>query len=177
VGVVASCLSLTVLVTAVSAGETGGFMACGQVESDANRLACYDRVYTSRLQADSAEEITAQPKDDDSLASVEPAPVAEQASELAAVEQARAEAAFGFPRSTYPDEIKTLRSRVVRFEQNSRKMMLFYLENGQVWIQSESRRFLTPDEPVTAEIAPGMFGAFFLTLEGKKQRIKVKRIR
>lgn len=152
-------------------------MACGQVESDADRLACYDRVYDSRLQADSAEESAAQPGGDYNIAPVEPAPVAEQASEPAAVEQAQAEAAFGFPRPTYSDEIKTLRSKVVRFEQNSRKMTLFYLDNGQVWMQSESRRFLMPDEPVTAEIIPGMFGAFFLTLEGKKQRIKVKRIR
>lgn len=157
--------------------ESGGFMSCGHIAADQERLACYDGVYERFLQAKEVEKSHDPLQGEAELAVVKPAPVADDAPESEAIEQARAEAVFGFPRSTYPDEIEILQSRVIKFGQSSRGRIIVYLENGQVWLQAENRRVLVPDELLMAEIRPGMFGAFFLTLEGKKQRIKVKRIR
>jgi hypothetical protein len=178
-GALFAMISMTVLAAPASAWATGSFMDCGPIENDDERLACYDRVYE---QATGTGETSVQPEPAPQQPAADaapagPAPVTEDATDDVAIEQARAEAAFGFPRATYPDELEVLSSEVIRFSRNSRNQVLAYLENGQVWAQSDNKRVRTPEAPVTAEIAPGMLGAFFMTFEGKKQRIKVKRIR
>lgn len=176
-GTLVACTLLMSSSMAISAEKTGSFMDCGPIEDDAERLACFDRAYDSRLQGQSNEDTPALLDAEFSATPIEPAPIADDPSGTQAIEKAQAEAVFGFPRPTYPDELEVLESRVIKFDRTSRNQLLFYLENGQVWIQSQTRSYQVPDEPLLATITPGVFGAFFLTLEGRKQRMKVKRIR
>lgn len=55
---------------------------------------------------------------------------------------------------------------------------VFELENGMVWRQDESgrRRFQPVQNPVVV-IEPGLLGAWYLKVEGRKRRVRVERIK
>ena len=55
---------------------------------------------------------------------------------------------------------------------------VFELENGMVWRQAESdrRRFQPVQNPVVV-IKPGLFGAWHLTVEGQKRKVRVERVK
>lgn len=55
---------------------------------------------------------------------------------------------------------------------------VFELENGMVWRQDERdrRRFQPMQNPVVV-IKPGLLGAWYLTVEGQKRKVRVKRIK
>lgn len=55
---------------------------------------------------------------------------------------------------------------------------VFELENGMVWRQAERdrRRFQPMQNPVVI-IKPGLFGAWYLTVEGQKRKVRVERIK
>jgi hypothetical protein len=54
---------------------------------------------------------------------------------------------------------------------------LFYLENGQVWKQSEAAKFSVRLENPAVRIEKGLLGAYFLSVEGYGSRVKVKRLK
>lgn len=167
-------ISSSALAQATSTEPLGDFMHCGKIVSDTNRLACFDDAYTARTQG--VPETKAD--QETGLISTEEAvvPISQPDTKQESIAQAAVEAGFGFPRPADPDALKGLRKPVTRVDRNSRNMLLIYLENGQVWVQSESRSHLTPELPLVAEIKPGKFGGYFLSFEGWKQRMKVKRI-
>src|SRR5690606_27293797 len=54
----------------------------------------------------------------------------------------------------------------------------FSLENGQVWRQAQDDRFVVPDmENPAVTIEKGLFGAYFLKVEGYGSRVKVRRVK
>lgn len=53
----------------------------------------------------------------------------------------------------------------------------FELENGQVWRQTRGDRFDSrPMENPEVEITPGVFGAWYLRVEGYNRRVPVERV-
>jgi hypothetical protein len=54
---------------------------------------------------------------------------------------------------------------------------VFKLENGMIWVQADKDKFYARDlENPIAEIKPGMFGTWYLSIEGYGSKCKVKRI-
>jgi hypothetical protein len=53
--------------------------------------------------------------------------------------------------------------------------MIFQLQNGQMW-QVVEGEYWVPTQPAGKKVTvvPGMFGSFFLEIEGVRQRVKVK---
>jgi hypothetical protein len=166
--------SLTALLP-VCAAASGEFMDCGLIESDVERLACYDEAYrNSTARAADASTLANEQAGNDEANGASPGATVQPGDQKSG---SKAEAEFGLPKTADPDELQVLRSPVERVAKNSLGRNVFYLENGQVWVQTESRTMRLPEDPAIAEITPGRFGGFFLALEGWKQRIKVKRVR
>ena len=53
----------------------------------------------------------------------------------------------------------------------------FELANGQIWRQAEEDTFVTNKTDPTVQIKRGMFGSYFLSLEGYGSRVKVERVK
>lgn len=54
----------------------------------------------------------------------------------------------------------------------------FELDNGMVWRQAEAGQFAMPaTENPQVTISPGMFGAWYLSVEGYSRRVRVERVR
>ena len=54
---------------------------------------------------------------------------------------------------------------------------VFYLENGQVWKQTQRDKFAVRLEDPVVTIEKGLLGAYFLSVEGFGSRVKVKRLK
>lgn len=54
---------------------------------------------------------------------------------------------------------------------------LFRLDNGQLWKQSQRGKFVINVEDPVVTIEKGLFGAYFLSVEGYGSRIKVERLK
>jgi hypothetical protein len=164
---VAVALGLFSFLQPVAVNGDPAFTACGRIENDGERLACYDSAYRASLEA-SGEKASVP----DGLA----APVSDAPTPGAKVRNEGAEQRFGLPRPPDPDALDVLESRVDRLAETSQGRAAFYLQNAQVWVQDESRRLHIPEPPFDVRISPGRFGGFFMTLEGGG-RIKVKRLK
>lgn len=154
------------------AAENSDFMKCGQLFTKSERLECYDAVYSARIRG------VAPPPNEPASAtsSVVVSPPA-QTTAPPATDVAAAESKFGFPQPA-EEGLQEIRSPVKKVAvNNQKKRLVFYLENGQVWEQAEGRQFVVPDEPVVAVITPGMWSSYHLSFEGRKQWVKVKRIK
>lgn len=54
----------------------------------------------------------------------------------------------------------------------------FELDNGMVWRQAEADQFAMPaTENPQVTVSPGMFGAWYLSVEGYSRRVRVERVR
>lgn len=143
-------------------------MDCGRLTSDEERLACYDAVHAARLGGEPTQPARPDP--------AQSSPAAD--SRAGPADVAAAEAGFGFPQPATRSELEELRSPVVKVGVNAAtKRYIFHLENGQVWEQAEGRNFVVPDEPLVAVISPGLWSSFRLSFEGRKQWVKVRRIK
>jgi hypothetical protein len=71
--------------------------------------------------------------------------------------------------------------RTQRFGKTARGKALFILENGQVWrqIDGDSTDVWAPARGVKMKvtISTGIFGSYNLTIEGRKELIKVNRLK
>lgn len=73
----------------------------------------------------------------------------------------------------------TIKSRIVDIsEGRTGRRTTFKLENGMVWRQDESGTYPMPKtENPEATISPGMFGSWYLSVDGYNRKVRVKRIR
>ena len=54
---------------------------------------------------------------------------------------------------------------------------VFKLENGMIWVQADNdKHYVKPMENPETKISPGMFSAWYLTVEGSNQKCRVRRI-
>jgi len=78
-----------------------------------------------------------------------------------------------------PDGLKEVTLVVDRVVKTNRGRYRFYLENDQVWYQTDSEKILRPrkndDGQITVDIRKGSFGGFFLQVNGKGRAIRVRR--
>jgi hypothetical protein len=74
------------------------------------------------------------------------------------------------------DGEEILRAKIVKIEKDSRSLMTFTLDNGQVWRQTEVSR-LRIKVGETVEIEPGRFSGYFLSSVNNNRSTNVKRIK
>lgn len=74
-------------------------------------------------------------------------------------------------------EPKELISRIIGNFRGWRGNTIFNLENGQVWQQIESDKFVVNLEDPVVTIRKGLVGTYFLKVEGFGSRVKVKRLK
>lgn len=141
---------------------------CRAIENDYERLSCYDRINielaTISNAAPTASIIRQTP---DSSAPDANGPDPET---------------FGLPTPTTTNsengDQQSVRIVITSFAKNPHGEILFYTSNGQVWQQKDNTRvFLRQGESPSATISQSSFGGYRLKIDGKRPKIRVKRIR
>lgn len=135
---------------------------CRAIGDDAQRLACYDAISVGET----------------GTASAPPIPVA--ANQAAPAPEPAPAAQFGLERKVQAKqeaEVTNIESTIAGRVDGWRGSTRFTLANGQVWqIADGSQGFYRLDNP-RVEIRRGLFGSFYMKLEGANHAPKVKRLK
>jgi len=145
---------------------------CAAIESPDERLACFDAAYRSGTEAPPATE--SEPVDrgaaEPAASVVVPAAAAAGAARVATP----SEADFGIEKPKSETEGESMVSGIAAVSRDGYDKLIFELDNGQVWRQTEYKRFLVKPGQV-AEIRHGSFGSYKLYIQGKKSWTRVRR--
>lgn len=156
--------------------------SCAAMEDPAERLACYDAL-AGHVSADTTKAGETAPDAVDPEASgvdVIDSAVPAVKPAVTAVEPAPdAEAVFGFERKKKSEEEHpdTLQIKWTRKEKDGFGKWIITMENGQVWRQTDSRRFSFVNPEQWVVISRGLLGSFFLGEPERNGSIRVKRIK
>jgi hypothetical protein len=161
---------------------TRSLESCASIEHPVERLACYD-ILAGRLPAESAKANEKAPKVVDSVASkvdviVPAAPaVAQTAPSVEPTPDAKVD--FGLehkqkPKEAQPDELKLKWTKKMK---DAYGKWIIFLENGQVWRQTENDLFDFNNSEQLVVISRGILGAFFLLEPDGDKRIRVMRVK
>lgn len=134
---------------------------CVAVDADTQRLACYDAVF-GRHTTVPADATTPQP----------PAAAATTAAHDFGAEQ--------LPRSATdkPQAPETIQAHIKGNFEGWAPKTRFTLDNGQIWQVADDRSvYSRPTMNPRVTLEKGMFGAYYLSIDGLNARAKVKRIR
>ena len=163
-GIVLFCVSNIAMADALASS----ILSCTKQIDDAQRLHCYDEVSQSLKTT----------KD----ALVPSAAVAQQPTIAPPAQiQSRQQTALvdGFGLSARPDpkdEVEKISAHVTNIDQDPFKKLVVSLDLGQVWQQTDgTRMYLREGDSVF--LTKGALGSFFLAVEGKNKRMRVKRIK
>lgn len=164
---------------ATALNDVAAARACAAVSDDGDRLDCYDRALrrTARAAAGSSPE-SAQPRQGAVPSPSRSAEAARgQADELPQA-QIRAPAASRTPATAFPggdrdDEPEEWLVTVVEVRTTTPNEALFVTNDGSVWRQTDSRRFLPLNVPFEAQIRPGALGSFFLVPTERGRAVRV----
>lgn len=143
---------------------------CAAIESPDARLACFDAAY--RSSAPEPEATEAAPVDSGPAAGEVVVPAAAAAGATQAMSPSEAE--FGLQKSRDETEGESLTSGIAAVGKDGYGKLIFELDNGQVWRQTEYKRFLAKAGQV-AEIRHGSFSSYKLYIQGKKSWTRVRR--
>lgn len=178
-----TCLIIAISIFAVSLPGRAAELTleiCAAIEDPVKRFACYDTL-AGRSPADQAKAAGTAPGATDQA---EPgagviAPAAPAVTQTApAVEPAPdEETAFGLedkPKADRPDELKFKWTRKMK---DAYGKWIIFLENGQVWRQTDTRRFDFTNPEQWVVVSRGFAGGFFLAEPGSRIRIRVKRVK
>ncbi len=164
------CLSIAAhaLPAAAQSDLRNQFQKCRLIESDAERLACFDAIGLDGPTANA-------PKAPAATADAKPAkaPKAEK-------EEFGAEDLRRYNADEDDEREQSITVALLEYGKNRRGKHFFVLDNGQVWRQTpaDTDRFYIPKrDNVNVVIERGLFGGHFLKIEGKSRRIRVQRIK
>lgn len=180
-----SSLIITISLLAVSlSGQaaTLSLESCSAIEGPIERLACYDML-AGRLPADTARASGTAPRAVDPVAPktdviVPAAPAVKQT--VPAVEPTPVtEAIFGLKDIQKSEEERPdkLQFKWAKKKKDAYGKWIIFLENGQVWRQTDGKRFNFVNSEQWVVISRGSLGSFFLGEPERKGRIRVKRVK
>ncbi|MEM8626714.1 MAG: hypothetical protein AAGF32_02130 [Pseudomonadota bacterium] len=178
---------------AVQADEPTTLAQCAELQDDAKRLACFDRLSRTdpvpppaapEAPADGTAPQAQDPMDTSASAStstVTAPPAAEPAPPPAAAprrQEPLTEEDFGLEQQRVAEAqvIDRITAGVIGGFQGWTERTVFELDNGQIWEQISSRHFnyAGPDRQV--EIRRAAFGSFFLSPVGLNSKVRVRRL-
>jgi len=154
------------------AGQSAeSWQACLQLTDDQARLACYD-AYVRRLSAREDPAVSAAQQEADFGKRPEAA-AKEQEPAMPAAEQ---EAEFGKPAKVAAEEIDQIQASITKVQVKSHGNRVLTLDNGQVWVQLDSRTVPRFREGDSIIIKRAVFGSFLLQPVDSNRTIRVKRL-
>lgn len=152
---------------------------CSNVENTLKRLVCYDQLsQQAKGYEDSQLPVVNRPAQSGQFSAPAIAGSA-PASQPPAVQQPAARSAednFGLPplKVVEQKQIDSLVATVTQKDKTLRGKLIFTLDNGQVWTQSDTESFLV-NVGDQVRIEKGLLGGHFLNVVSSKKRIRVKR--
>lgn len=168
---------LVMATMAAHADESEGWRRCASVDSDEERLACYDR---ESGRAGRSEDATEQPAPapppvatEDSITTDSGAKTEEKAAATEMPEDFGAEQVKGGESN---EQDRTAWATVTSCEKDGYNKYYFFLDNGQVWKQIDSDRLRVKGCDFRILITRDAFG-YKLQIDGKGQRTRVQRVR
>lgn len=156
--------------------------SCAAIEDPVERLACYDTL-AGRLPADTAKASGTAPSAVDPVAPktdvIVPAGPAVTPTVPAVESTPDAEALFGLEHKQKPGEerLDELQLKWTKKKKDAYGKWIITLENGQVWRQTDSRRFNFGNSEQWVVISRGILGSFFLGEPERNGGIRVKRVK
>lgn len=152
-------IGLCVVIGGISRVAWGGdsLAACAEVPEDAERLACYDRL-AGRISMNGSMEVATVPAGIVSTAmAVDPVAAAEAAAPAVPVHSA---ADFGLPMQLIQERnsvgrVESINAHVTAVTTNASGRFVVELDNGHVWVQTETDTYpnLKSGDPVTIKRA------------------------
>lgn len=161
--------------------------ACNAIESDAERLACFDGLLTSKAPVAPVEPVepvvpveSVTPVEAVVPAAAAPAASPEPAADVAApppaTESLGAETLRHKEREAEDKEEVRATATVTRCGESAEGRYLFYFSNGQVWKQSKQERLHFRDCNFDVTITKDFFG-YKMQQVGEKRRIRIRRLK
>ena len=148
---------------------------CASIGDASARLACYDGLSGRQMPASAAPGASLDPSIDSSAAErsvVEPSVVQPSANKPLA--DPNSETVRGNTDDRY--ETISIRATVTKCRQDDNKKYYFYLENGQVWKQSDRKRLKYEDCNFDVTITKDFFGSK-MRQDGEDRRVRVTRVK
>lgn len=168
---------------APAVGAEPDLSECVKEQSDAARLACFDRVAQGAAESDQPAPAATKTQEPPAAAaeSSQPAP---PATEPGASPEGEAEAIdnFGMNRNvaeandTAPPELDEIQVAIVDIETLRSGKRVFTLDNGQVWMEQSVAKSLRLKPGDEVRIKAGVLGSFKL-LDANRRSTRVERIR
>ena len=159
---------------------TQSLKRCAAIDEPAERYACYDTL-AGRSTADTTKAGGTAPVVAAPVASradvVVPAAPAAAPTVPAAKPNPNAEDAFGLEPKPEKDRPDKLKLKWTRKEKDLHGKWIIFMENGQVWRQTDTRRFLFENPEHRVIISHGFGGGFILGEPESHLRIRVKRVK
>jgi hypothetical protein len=161
---------------------TRSMESCATIEHPVERLACYD-ILSGRLPDNTTKANDTTPKAVDSMASkvdvIVPAAPAVAQTTPSVEPTSDAKVDFGLehkqkPKEEQRDELKLKWTKKMK---DAYGKWIIFLENGQVWRQTENDRFDFNNSEQLVVISRGILGAFFLLEPDGNKRIRVMRVK
>jgi hypothetical protein len=175
--------AIPVLSTAQQSNDETILRGCATIDDDGLRLSCYDQV----LRPVKADEHPVRPGTSDKREQVEsavftepqPAPQVQSdqpavAAEAVTEEKLVAEEKFGL-KEKQPREAVSVAVTVKAIKKNLADRFLYTTEDGQVWVQIDTRRVRYDEVPFIAEIRSASLGSFYLRPESGGVSVRVRR--
>ncbi|HZF28813.1 MAG TPA: hypothetical protein VE907_06835 [Gammaproteobacteria bacterium] len=173
--------------------------SCAQIESNVDRLACYDRAFPPASAAapkpaaaaapaaparslpeaepaDGASHVATEPRAEPRGArgsAAQPAPEPPAPAVPAATATARAAPAPAQAAQVDADVVPIIIVNVR--DTPGRNAKVFTADNGTIWVQTDSAALNVPETPFNAQIKKGMVGSFFLVPTNKGRAVRVRR--
>lgn len=147
-------------------GVADGLRKCSLVEDPGARLACFDSLNGRPMPPPKEQQAPGVP--------VEPADT--QVPVKAAGVKAPVEAVAAAATANDTQDAPMLRGRVTRCDKNISDQVVFYLDNGQVWRQSNHKRLSFRNCDFDVTFSKGVLG-HTMKLEGGERTVRVRRIK
>lgn len=161
-------------------GSDAAWRECRAVTDSAARLACYDALVDQFPKPAAADAVSASPSAPAGVAepavqAIAPQPSVAAPTPVVAATQTPAE--FGLERQAQQAQIESIQSRIVGTFRGWEAKSKITLENGQVWQIADGTRGVYSLESPAVTIERGVFGTFFLKIDGVNRSPKVKRLK
>ena len=143
---------------------------CVAISDSNQRLACFDSFFVEKLSVEKEVVASAVPSVSEATVS---APV-EQVKSIPSEEEVISKFGSLTPEKKVSDELESIALTVSKVVLTQRKRQVFYFTNGQVW-ENRTNKALRIKEGDTGIIKRGALSAFYLSKEGVRGRVRVKR--